>query len=59
MQWHLSYFDPVAITNGLSLKTVEPYRKNDYTILSLMLNKLDGGQSAVKDYLIKALNLNF
>ena len=41
------------------MATVEPYRKNDYNILTNMLNKLNTGQPTVKDFLIKLLNLNY
>ena len=30
LQWHLSYVEPITMTNGLSLKTMQPYKDKDY-----------------------------
>lgn len=30
LQWHLSYSEPLNITNGISLSTMDPYRAADY-----------------------------
>lgn len=58
LQWHLSRVEPITITNGLSLSKMQPYKAEDYEILSNMLNKLSNG-TTVKQNLIKILNHNF
>lgn len=56
LQWHLSYSEPLSITNGIALNTIDPYRAADYEILSNMLNKLKTNQTTVKDNLLKVIN---
>jgi len=56
LQWHLSYSEPLNITNGISLSTMDPYRASDYEVLSNMLNKLKNNQSTIKDNFLKAIN---
>ena len=59
MQWHLSFSEPLVITNGIALNTMDPYRAADYEILSNMLNKLKNNQTTVKDNLLKVINAHF
>jgi hypothetical protein len=56
LQWHLSKSEPLNITNGISLATMDPYRASDYEILSNMLNKLKNNQSTIKDNFLKSIN---
>lgn len=56
LQWHLTYSEPLAITNGFALNTIDPYRAADYEIISNMLNKLKNNQTTVKDNFLKAIN---
>lgn len=58
MQWHLSYSEPLTITNGIALNTIDPYRAADYEILSNMLNKLKTNQTTVLENLLKVVNAN-
>ena len=59
LQWHLSYVEPISITNGLSLKKVFPYKEKDFEILNNMLSYLKTGQRTVKDNLLNVLNVNY
>ena len=59
LQWHLSRYEPITVTNGISLSTMQPYRELDYEILSNMLNKLKTGEKTVKDNLIRVVNANY
>ena len=58
LQWHLSYYEDLNITNGISLSTMDPYRASDYEVLSNMLNKLKNNQSTIKDNFLKSINSN-
>ncbi len=59
LQWSLTSSAPLAITNGISLSSMSPYRAADYEILSNMLNKLKNNQTTIKENLLKVINARF